>query len=893
MTSILRRITLVAAVMSTAAASVTAAEVWLEAEAADRGNFPPPEENPFRPTTPGEADKLSGGEWVGVTGNPSDKFLEFDVEVPEAGTYRLYTRKFWKHGPYRWRVTQDGDASAWTDIDRSVGLLDASTLRTHTVANWTGGGEVALDEGPATLRIEVTADQGAAAFDAFLLTKEVFVPRGRLRPGEKYGDSLDIPDGWFAFEPPADGKRQPLVDLSSLNEDEAGSMGFIATNGDRFVHSDSGETVRFWAVNAGPDVWNMDRASIDHLAKFLARRGVNLVRLHGATYSTRGDLAERTPERIDAVHYFVAALKKEGIYATLSIYFPLWTHPDADHGFPGYDGKTPPFALLFFNPEFQEIYRGWWRDLMLPDNPYTGIPLAEDPAVATVELANEDSFFFWTFVPGDRIPGEQIDLLEGQWEAWLIDKYGSLEEARKDWKGDKSITMPPVSAFVFQRKNPKNQDAAEFLAETKRTFYEGAVRFLRDDIGFQGLVSASNWTTADASILEPLEKWAYLAGDFTDRHGYYSGIHRGDGANHSVREGHVYGDRAAVRFDAADPMKRGEPAFEHPLMNAVYGGEQGLVPSMISEVDWAQPNRFRADQTLIGSAYALLQGLDAPVWFAVKGPTWLTQVDKWPLMGPDTVGQFPAMAMLYRRGLVQEGPVAASMTAAIGPLKRLQGAPAVGKVSLDALRMDDVPEGQTAPTDAQSIDPRAFFVGKVLYQVVEGDQEPVVEMMNLAEHTDESAGVITSATDELTWDYGRGLITVDAPQVRAASGFLADAGPIDLGGVTIDSDIEYGTVTLVSLDDEPIGEGRMLLQVMSEMQNFGFETEDAGDGLKRITRLGGPPLLVREFGGTVRLDGSFSVTPLDADLAAGGEPVEVEGTITLESSTLYYLIDPN
>jgi hypothetical protein len=48
------------------------------------------------------------------------------------------------------------------------------------------------------LRIELTQNTGAAAFDAFLLTTKPFVARGKLKPGQKYNEH---PKGWFAFEP--------------------------------------------------------------------------------------------------------------------------------------------------------------------------------------------------------------------------------------------------------------------------------------------------------------------------------------------------------------------------------------------------------------------------------------------------------------------------------------------------------------------------------------------------------------------------------------------------------------------------------------------------------------------------------------------------------------------
>jgi hypothetical protein len=72
----------------------------------------------------------------------------------------------------------------------------------------------------------------------------------------------------------------------------------------------------------------------------------------------------------------------------------------------GYNGDKNPFATLFFNPDFQSVYRSWWRQLLTTRDPETGVALKDDPAVALAEIINEDSYFFWTFKP-ENIPAPQ------------------------------------------------------------------------------------------------------------------------------------------------------------------------------------------------------------------------------------------------------------------------------------------------------------------------------------------------------------------------------------------------------------------------------------------------------------------------------------------------------
>ena len=119
------------------------------------------------------------------------------MAVRKGGAYEFYARKFWRHGPFRWRF----DDQPWRRCGRDAALLDDVSLAKFVNANWVDLGAVKLAAGKHRVRIEVDGDATAVAFDCFLLIDGPFVPRGRLKPGEKYGVA---PAGWFAFEPDAD-----------------------------------------------------------------------------------------------------------------------------------------------------------------------------------------------------------------------------------------------------------------------------------------------------------------------------------------------------------------------------------------------------------------------------------------------------------------------------------------------------------------------------------------------------------------------------------------------------------------------------------------------------------------------------------------------------------------
>ncbi len=866
--------------------------VWWEAEQPAATNFPPADSNPFAPGNPTEGAVLSAGKWIGIDGNYRETpFLQYTIAVPQGGTYFFYSRKFWQHGPFRWRW----DDQDWQAVGSKPQLLDEAPLRQFVVANWVSLGKVKLTAGKHTLRIELTQPEGAAAFDCFLLNGEIFQPHGQLKPDQRY--TADLGD-WFIFDPGVDKFATSPIDLRSLNETVAGEQGWIQVKDESFVHAKTGQPVRFWAVNSHMDIIHMNPALMPYTARFLAKRGVNMVRLHGKLWSE--DIRKIEPQTLQQLFAFIAALKQEGIYTCLSIYFPLWLDLDQASGFAGYSGQHP-FSLLFFNPEFQQIYYGWWRSLLTTPNPTTGKTLADDPAVAMVELVNEDSYLFWTFEPGKTIPAPQMEILSQQFGAWLTNRYGSLDQTFTTWgatpdsnRGDRpavgQVGFLPLYDIFNQPDSRRAQDTATFLTQSQQQFFQEAIRQLRQEMNYKGLIYASNWVTADARILGPLDKYSNTVADFMDRHGYFSGPHDGANASFTLSQGDTYANRSALLFRSSEAEKEQsgqEHDFNLPIMDVRYNG----LPSTITEVNWTLPNRFRADFPLLAAAYGLLQGTDGYFFFVMDRP-WDQPLGKFTIASPVTLGQFPAIARLYRQGLLEPGQDVANIALNLTDLYALKGAPVIAPQNLDELRRQDRPQGQLEGGDRRTtIDPLAFLVGKVNLRFT--NDAPSAQLGALADFIDRQAKTVRSSTGQLQWDYNKGLLTVNAPLVQGATGFLKTAGTLDLNDVTLRSEIDYGTILLVALDSQPLAQSRqMLLQVMSEEQNFGWQT--TGHPQKTIQNTGTTPVIVRRLTGQVTVkagqSGKLRVTPLDVN----GYPIDKPMTtsqLSLQPETFYYLIE--
>ena len=846
--------------------------LWWEAERPKATNFP--NRNPFAPADEKAGQALSGGGWLGAQKPATALFIVYEVAVPKAGTFTLYARKFWRHGPFKWRF----DDEPWRNTTTKVALLDDVPLTSTVRANWVELGKSELGAGKHTLRIEVDAGVEAVAFDCFVLTEGAFTPRGPLKTGVH---QQSAPEGWFAFDPDSDHATRPApLDLRFLNEAFSGENGVIQARGDSFVHEKTGTPVRFWAVNADHDILDHDPATMNRFARRLARVGVNMVRLHGPLWR-ENELARIDDNKLIKIHALVAALKTEGIYLTLSTYFPLWMKPAGQPGFEGLEGDAHPFALPFFNPHFQNLQKGWWKAALTRPNAATGLSLAQDPTLAFIELVNEDGLLFWTFNPYQGIPEQQMAILEKQFGDWLKQRYGGIDKAFAAWgtggifarwfggmvKGDDTVAgRVGFMALdqIVEKKDKRAQDTAEFLAATQRTYFDRMYSYLKKDLGFRGAVSCSNWTTADPQILGPLDKVSNARCDFMDRHGHFAGPHQRGDATVTLSSGDRFNDAAAVRFETGNPDAPG-PSFNLPIMDLAYNGK----PSINSELNWVLPNRFRADMALLVAAYGALQGSDGFSFHTTRGADWTRRLDKFSVANPVVMGQFPAAALIFRKGLVRTAAPAVHLETTLANLHALNG--------IDA------------------IDPLAYLVGRVEVNASErGGQSRVSDLRRFI---DRSKSVVRSSTGELRWDYGQGVVTVDAPAAQGVTGFLARAGVIALGDIQVSSPLEYGTILVVAMDDLPIKTSRrLLIQVMSEDTNSGWSAP--GTGMRAIAEVGGPPIIVKKLGGKLivrRPDSTeLKVTPLDFNgrptVSGGGQRLSTHD-LNLLPTTIHYLVE--
>jgi len=316
-------------------------------------------------------------------------------------------------------------------------------------------------------------------------------------------------------------------------------------------------------------------------------------------------------------------------------------------------------------------------------------------------------------------------------------------------------------------------------------------------------------------------------------------------------------------------------------------------PSVITEVNWPLPNRYRADMILVGAAYGALQGSDAIYWFADASSTWDGLPGKFSIQTPVVQGQFPAASLIYRQGLVQTAPRVVDLQLAVTNLFALKGTPLPAPQNFDQLRGDDIPPGGTI-TNVSAIDSLAFLVGRVGVDFVTNGM-PQSQVLDLSPFINRTNKTVRSRTGELEWDWGVGKLKINAPAAQGVSGFLSAMGRVELDGVSIESALDYGSILLVALDGKPIASSaKLLLQVASEEQPYEWATSQP-TGVRTITNRGTVPLLVKHLAGAVRLKrtdaAAMTVVRLDFNgYRVSGAPGHAD-VITLSTNTAYYLIE--
>ena len=295
------------------------------------------------------------------------------------------------------------------------------------------------------------------------------------------GNTFPFGFGW-------DSAPEGIADFRFLLHAPAGARGAVRVGRDGHYYTGS-RRIRFWGVNFTAGANFPPKSDAPKVAERLARAGVNCVRFHhmDADWAqpslidySGGTSRTLNPEALDRFDYLFAELKKRGIYGNINLlvnrrFFSKDGLPEAIDSVR--DVKDQHGIGFFYEP-LMVLQQEYARQLLTHRNPYTGLTYAEDPALAMVEINNENGCLqSWFLGVYDRMPELFQQALQRQWNEWLRRRYSTTARLREAWG---EIDQPLGTSLL--RNADFTRGGAEWVLEqhgsarAEAVYQEGAVQ---------------------------------------------------------------------------------------------------------------------------------------------------------------------------------------------------------------------------------------------------------------------------------------------------------------------------------------------------------------------------------------------------------------------------------
>ncbi len=268
----------------------------------------------------------------------------------------------------------------------------------------------------------------------FLLISLQGITQGRESSGR---------EALFPFVLPWNDTSSGPTDLKSWNHFPKGKLPPVKVGKDGHLYA-GGRRIRFLGVNLCFGACFPSKEASSKIAGRMAKFGINCVRFHhmdmnpfpnGIRAKDRSDTRNLDPEALDRLDYLIAQLKHYGIYSNLNLLVSRpFNHFD---GLPQeieeIDWKERHIIGFFYRP-ILELQKEYARKLLTHRNPYTGNPYTREPAIAFVEINNENGLIHsWLGGQVDRLPQIFLQDLQRQWNQWLQRRYRSTQALKTAW----------------------------------------------------------------------------------------------------------------------------------------------------------------------------------------------------------------------------------------------------------------------------------------------------------------------------------------------------------------------------------------------------------------------------------------------------------------------------
>ena len=388
-----------------------------------------------------------------------------------------------------------------------------------------------------------------------------------------------------------------------------------------------------------------DKTTADLYAHQIRVHGYNLVRLHflePALMKVGTALNfDLDPTQLDRLYYFMAALKKEGVYWLVDVM-------TSENGF---YGNVPDRWANNLNLKYRvyqdPVAQQHWRDIvdkvLMSTNPYTGSPILTDVALAGVTMVNEGGI---QYLAQTRLGGLPKDLAPA-FNAWVARHYTNIAAVQTAWGDLRADELLPSATTpagtiripeVLRAPGKRMNDFTRFLTELETNTAKWMGDYLRSR-GYQGpLTDFDNYPIGQADASRAALSWV-------DMHGYQDEVL-------STAPGTTIPQTSAL-------TTRGR--YVRWLATSRHGGKP------FSVTEFGQPfwSKYRFEAGALVPAMAAFQGWDFVCQHAEGGvdlSLYMNGVHKKSIV-PYNVGQDPITragetlgALLFMRGDVSPSP---------------------------------------------------------------------------------------------------------------------------------------------------------------------------------------------------------------------------------------------
>lgn len=290
--------------------------------------------------------------------------------------------------------------------------------------------------------------------------------------------------------------KNSALDLSHFFHDgEAGKFGrVVVSERGTFVFENAPEKdIRFKSFSLNTYQFKESKKNkryerLKEYAELIKRTGYNCVRID-FDFIRDPSLANKLSDNMDMLDYFMAELKKNGVYVH---YVLAWRDLGLKNTSKTYERDEMKMRCIFLEPQAVEGWQKWATFLLNHKNPYTNLALKDDPQIIQVEYFNEFSI---TLGRINRMPKHIQKYTLNAFRNWLKNKYKTIDNLNSAWNNPTFYSKRGGAKYKsFDEIDDAlnhNHDWMIFAKESRSKFFEICTKTVRET-GYKGIIASEN-----------------------------------------------------------------------------------------------------------------------------------------------------------------------------------------------------------------------------------------------------------------------------------------------------------------------------------------------------------------------------------------------------------------